>query len=83
MSNHFRPPVAKPAPANERQNWELAGQTMLTVQSLCRENLAEASNVLAMAYLMQCRQIGMTAAHVHQILDVLFARLSDSPGVLL
>lgn len=83
MSNHFRPPGAKPPAATEQQVWELAHQTMLTVKALCHDNPAEASNVLAMAYLMQCRTANMTAAHMHQILDVMLARLSDSPGVLL
>lgn len=83
MSNRFRPPTVKPPPATEQQSWQLAAQTMLTVQSLCHDRPAEASNVLAMAYLMQCRQLNMQAAHIHQILDVMLARLSDSPGVLL
>lgn len=82
MSNHFRPPGPRPLPATEQQVWEAANQTMLTVQSLCHDRPAEASNVLAMAYLMQCRRINMSAVHMHQTLDVLLARLSDSPGVL-
>lgn len=82
MSNHFRPPGAKPPQATEQQVWELANQTMLTVKALCHDRPAEASNVLAMAFLMQCRQLNMQAAHIHQILDVLLARLSDSPGIL-
>lgn len=82
MNNRFRPPGATPPPPTEQQVWELANQTMLTVRSLCRDRPADASNVLAMAFLMQCRQLNMQAAHIHQILDVLLARLSDSPGVL-
>lgn len=82
MSNRFRPPTTPPRKPSDRETWELAGQTMLTVRSLCHEQHAEASNVLAMAFLMQCRSIGMGAVHIHQTIDVLLARLSESPGVL-
>ncbi|HEX6052750.1 MAG TPA: hypothetical protein VFZ21_25970 [Gemmatimonadaceae bacterium] len=77
MSNRFRLPAAAPQPSTRHEIWQLAHQTVLTVADLTHQKAADANQVLAMAYLMQCLTMGQTAAHIHQTLDVLIARLSE------
>jgi hypothetical protein len=79
MSNRFRPPDRAPEPSPRREIWRLAGQAVLSAESMCDQKPADANQVLAMAYLMQCRKMGMTTAHIHQTLDVLLAKLSEPP----
>lgn len=71
MSNRFRlPPPRLPAKTSDEMH-DLAKRTKLTVADLCKGHPADANTVLAMAFVMHCRELGFDYAHVHHTIDTL------------